>query len=277
MRRRRVEDPALQPLRFKLDPGSKATGMAMILDGQHGAKVVFFGEIVHKPGIKSRLDDRRTHRRGRRHRKTRYRKPHFQNRKRKEGWLPPSLEARVDLALRALAKLRKFAPITDLSVEHVKFDTQKMQNPEISGVEYQQGTLLGYEVREYLLEKWHRRCAYCDAEDGEFQVGHVHPKDLGGSDRVSNLALACSACNTSKNNQLLAEFLARDAGRRRSAAQCQSLYRQESLQAKGAGRMGSHPSRVGPTPDSSSAEGCGGDERHPLAALQPTAGHGAPG
>ncbi len=112
-----------------------------------------------------------------------------------------------------LAKLRELAPITAISVEHVKFDTQKMQNPEISGIEYQQGTLLGYEIREYLLEKWDRRCAYCDAEDVEFQVEHVHPKDLGGLDRVSNLALACSLCNTSKNNQPLTEFLARDAGR----------------------------------------------------------------
>ena len=135
MRRRRVEDPALQSLRFKLDPGSKATGMAMILDGQHGAKVVFFGEIVHKPGIKSRLDDRRTHRRGRRHRKTRYRKPRFQNRKRKEGWLPPSVEARVNQTLHAVHKVRTLAPITAISVEHVKFDTQKMQNSEISGVD----------------------------------------------------------------------------------------------------------------------------------------------
>ena len=31
-----------------------------------------------------------------------------------------------------------------------------MENAEISGVEYQQGELQGYEVREYLLEKWGR-------------------------------------------------------------------------------------------------------------------------
>ncbi len=40
------------------------------------------------------------------------------------------------------------------SVESVKFDTQKMLDPEVSGKEYQQGELEGYEVREYLLEKW---------------------------------------------------------------------------------------------------------------------------
>ena len=59
-------------------------------------------------------------------------------------------------------RIRKYVPITGISQELVKFDTQAMQNPEVSGVEYQQGELAGYEVREYLLEKWDRRCAYCD-------------------------------------------------------------------------------------------------------------------
>ncbi len=58
-------------------------------------------------------------------------------------------------------KLRKLAPISDISQELVKFDTQLMRNPNIQGKEYQQGTLAGYETREYLLEKWKRCCAYC--------------------------------------------------------------------------------------------------------------------
>ena len=99
---RRVKDSALQPLRLKVDPGSKTTGMAMILDGQHGAKGVFFGEIVHKPYIKWRLQARAGVRRGRRFRHTRYRPARFANRKRKAGWLPPSLEARVDQTLHAV-------------------------------------------------------------------------------------------------------------------------------------------------------------------------------
>jgi 5-methylcytosine-specific restriction endonuclease McrA len=208
----------LQPLRVKLDPGSKTTGVAMTREGAHGTQAIFFAEIVHKTIIKKRLHDRQIHRRSRRFRHTRYRPPRFQNRKRQAGWLPPSLEAGVDQTLHAVAQLRKRAPITDLSVEHVRFDTQKLQNPEISGVEYQQGTLLGYEIREYLLGKWHRRCAYCDTPEADFQLDHVFPQSRGGSDRVSNLALACPACNRSKGNQLLEDFLAQDPGRRRRAA-----------------------------------------------------------
>ena len=196
-----VADSTLQDLCLKLDPGSKTTGMAMILTGFHGPKVVLLGEIAHKAGIKARLDRRRSILRGRRSRHTRYRPARFLNRRRKQGWLPPSLEARVDQTLHAVAKMRSLTPITNLSVEHVRFDTQKMQDPEIRGVEYQQGTLLGYEVREYLLDKWDRHCAYCDTSQADFQIDHVYLKNLGGSDRVANLALACPACNASKDNQ----------------------------------------------------------------------------
>jgi len=134
---RTADASRFQPPRAKFDPGSKTTGVAMLLEGANGSHAIFFGEIVHKVDIKAKLDARRALRRGRRYRQTRYRKPRFQNRKRQAGWLPPSLAAQVTQSLHALAKIRKLAPITDLSVEHVRFDTQKLETPEISGVAYQ--------------------------------------------------------------------------------------------------------------------------------------------
>jgi len=84
----------------------------------------------------------------------------------------------------------------------------KMANPEISGVEYQQGTLLGYEIREYLLEKWGRECAYCGEKDTPLQIEHIDPKANGGSNRISNLTLSCNTCNQEKGRQSLADFFA---------------------------------------------------------------------
>jgi len=191
-----------EPLRLKLDPGSKTTGMAVMSDA---GRVIFLGELNHKKGIKMALESRRSLRRGRRNRKTRYRKPRFLNRTRAKGWLPPSLEARVNQTLNAAAKLRNLLPIAAISTEHVKFDTQLMENPEISGVEYQQGELLGYEIREYLLEKWGRKCAYCGAENVPLEVEHIVPKTRGGSNRLSNLAIACTPCNQEKNNMTAEE------------------------------------------------------------------------
>jgi hypothetical protein len=90
---------------------------------------------------------------------------------------------------------------------------QLMQNPEISGIAYQQGTLAGYEVREYLLEKFDRCCAYCDRKAVPLQMEHIQAKARGGSNRVSNLTLACGPCNAKKAAQDIRDFLAKDPTR----------------------------------------------------------------
>ena len=203
---RLVAQSVLHDLRLKLDPGAKTTGVAVTLAGAKGMHVPFRGEIRHKTTIKAKLDARRSLRRGRRHRKTRYRPARFNNRRRKEGWLPPSLEARVNHTLHAVEKLRKGLPLTAIRVEHVKFDRQQRENEAIQGIAYQQGTLWGYEVREYLLEKWGRACAYCGQIHIPLEIEHIVPKSRGGSNRISNLTLACHDCNQAKDNKTAAEF-----------------------------------------------------------------------
>jgi 5-methylcytosine-specific restriction endonuclease McrA len=205
--KRVVEQPEVKSLRVKLDPGSKTTGIAIVNDVT--GEVVFAAELTHRgQAIKSALDDRRGVRRARRNRKTRYRKARWFNRKnKKKGWLPPSLESRIANTLTWVQRLSRYCPITAISMELVKFDLQQMEHPEISGVEYQQGTLAGYEIREYLLEKWKRQCAYCGAKDTPLQIEHIHPRAKGGTNRISNLALACEKCNTAKGTQDIKDFL----------------------------------------------------------------------
>lgn len=188
--------------RLKIDYGSRHTGIAILKD----SIVVWMAQLHHKTGIKKDLDERRSMRRNRRNRNTRYRKPRFMNRKRKEGWLPPSLQSRVDNIESWVQSLRKFCPITHISYENCKFDPQLMEKPEISGIEYQQGELQGYEVREYLLEKFARKCVYCGADNVPLEVEHIIPKIRGGSNRVSNLTLACRDCNQKKGNKTAEEF-----------------------------------------------------------------------
>jgi 5-methylcytosine-specific restriction endonuclease McrA len=213
--KREIEMPEVAPLRLKIDPGSKTTGMAVINDAS--GEVVFAAELTHRgQTIKNALDDRRAIRRGRRNRHTRYRFPKWQKHPKnarsahqKVGWLPPSLESRISNVLTWTRRLMRFCPIAAISQELVRFDMQAMDNPEISGVEYQQGTLQGYELREYLLEKWNRTCAYCGAKDIPLQVEHIHPRANGGSNRASNLTLACEKCNIAKGTQDIAVFLAK--------------------------------------------------------------------
>ena len=203
---------AVQGLELKFDPGSKTTGIAVVANCKQGRKVVWAGELNHRgQAIKNNLLSRRQVRRGRRNRKTRYRQPRFLNRTRPEGWIAPSLQSRVDNVFNWAKRLMNFAPISGIVVETVRFDTQLMQNPEISGVEYQQGELAGYEVREYLLEKWGRKCAYCGAENLPIEVEHIVPRTKGGSDRTSNLTLSCRPCNQAKGSRDIREFLGHDS------------------------------------------------------------------
>ncbi len=205
--KREVRAPAVVPLRLKIDPGARTSGLALVNDAT--GDVVWAAELLHRGSrITKRLEERRAVRRKRRARFTRYRKARFHNRPRRKDMLPPSLESRVQNLLTWVARLSRLTPITHLSVELVRFDLQGMQKPEMQGVEYQQGTLWGYEVREYLLEKWQRSCAYCGARDRPLQVEHIQPRARGGTDRISNLALACSRCNTAKGTQEISAFLA---------------------------------------------------------------------
>ena len=202
---KKVSHPSKNKLQLKIDPGSVTTGLA-ILDG---SKVIWVAELNHRGFlIKKKLDSRRASRRLRRSR-LRYRKPRFLNRTRHQGWLPPSLKHRVLTTMTWVKRLIKYCPIGSIAVELVRFDTQILQHPEIFGIEYQQGELAGYEVREYLLEKWGRKCTYCGQENIPLQIEHIIPKSKGGSNRISNLAIACKKCNQKKGNQSIEKFLAK--------------------------------------------------------------------
>ena len=117
------------------------------------------------------------------------------------GWIAPSLMSRVFNIHTWVNRLSKAYPITQLAVEHVKFDMQLMENPEISGVEYQQGTLFEAEMWEYLLEKFGRKCFYCGKKDTPLEKEHILPKAKGGTNRVSNLTISCRDCNIEKGNR----------------------------------------------------------------------------
>ena len=202
-----VKSPT-EDLRLKIDPGSKFTGIALVNDGT--GEVVWGADIQHRGMvIKNALESRRSLRRGRRGRKTRYRQPRFLNRTRAKGWLAPSLMSRVENVITWVNRLRKLAPIAAISQELVRFDTQIMENPEVSGVEYQQGELAGYEVREYLLEKFNRQCVYCGAVDTRLEIEHLIPRSKGGSNRVSNLAISCHKCNQKKGAKDIKDFLSK--------------------------------------------------------------------
>jgi 5-methylcytosine-specific restriction endonuclease McrA len=157
------------------------------------------------------LRQRSAYRRRRRGKNLRYRPQRINNRSRPQGWLPPSLRHRVDTTVAWACRLQRWAPLTAVHVERVAFDVRAAEHGQpLLSVEYCHGTLHGTEVREYLLTKWNRTCAYCGATGVPLNIEHIRPRSRGGSDRISNLALACVPCNEAKAARPIEEFLAHD-------------------------------------------------------------------
>ncbi|MFQ6062653.1 MAG: RNA-guided endonuclease IscB, partial [Methanosarcinales archaeon] len=122
--------------------------------------------------------------------------------------LAPSVKSKADSIIHEVKRLSKILPVSEIILEVASFDTQKMTNPNINGVQYQQGTLHGYEIKQYLLTKYGHKCVYCKGKSGDkiLQVEHVIPSSRGGTDRVSNLVIACKTCNMQKGNKTASEF-----------------------------------------------------------------------
>ena len=191
-----------QPGTVGVDTGSQVVGIATTANGE----VVFQAEVHLRNDIVAKMAVRRQYRRNRRGRKTRYRAPRFANRRRPSGWLPPSLRSKWEATIKAIRFVASLFPIRQINIEVAGFDTQKLQTPEISGIAYQQGELCGYHLREYLLAKWQRTCAYCGVKGVPLQIEHIVPRSRGGSDRASNLTVACEPCNRRKGTQTAEEF-----------------------------------------------------------------------
>lgn len=188
-----------QDCHIGVDTGSKHIGLAVTSED----KVLFKAEVELRQDVKSNLDTRRIYRRDRRNRKTRYRKPRFLNRKRSEKWLPPSLQNRINHTFRWINELCKLVPNPKLHIEVGKFDTAKMINPDIQGVDYQQGQTYGfYDERYFVFVRDNYTCQCCGKSKYKvLQTHHIIYRSNGGSNRVDNLITVCTDCHTYENHQ----------------------------------------------------------------------------
>ena len=216
----------IQPMTLGVDSGAIHSGYSIA--NEH--REYYNAEVIARDNISYRISDRRMYRQNRRSRKTRYRKPRFNNRKnKKKGWLPPSLEQKVAVQLNEIDHLHRHFPIETIIVEVAEFDIQKIKNPDISGKDYQQGTLQGYNIRNYLLEKYGRKCFYCDKEVSNFEVEHMIPKAKGGSNRIDNLTLSCHSCNQKKGTLTAEEFIKQTLPAEKVAKKLKQLSNEKRL------------------------------------------------
>ena len=183
-----------QKVTLGVDSGSRHIGISATTKD----KVLFEADVELLNDIVDLLSTRRELRHSRRNRKIRYRKPRFDNRKRKDGWLVPSVQQKVDSHLTMIEKVRKILPISDIVAEVASFDIQKIKNPSIRGAEYQQGEQLDFwNVREYVLFRDGHTCQCCKgkSKDKILNVHHIESRKTGG-DAPNNLITLCETCHT---------------------------------------------------------------------------------
>ncbi|WP_323091213.1 RNA-guided endonuclease IscB [Allobaculum sp. JKK-2023] len=185
-----------------VDAGSKHIG----LSASSETKELLAWDVECRTDIPELISTRKEARQARRHRKTRYRAPRFKNRARSQqnqvqskqkGWLAPSVEHKIDTHLNRIAAVQKILPVTKIVVETASFDTQKLKNPDISGIEYQQGEQTGFwNVREYVLCRDNHECQHCHGKkkDPILNVHHTESRKTGGNS-PSNLITLCETCH----------------------------------------------------------------------------------
>ena len=188
----------IQNVSIGIDTGSKHIGVALTSEN----KILVKGEITLRNDIKSNIDVRKFFRKNRRNRKTRHRKSRFLNRKRYKGWLPPSLQSRIDNTFFWIDKFCSLVQNPELHIEVGKFDVAKMINPIIKGEEYQNGDCKGYyNLRYYVFERDEYICQVCKKKNKILHIHHIIYRSKGGTDRVNNLITVCSDCHTDKNHK----------------------------------------------------------------------------
>lgn len=182
-----------QNINLGVDAGSKHIGISATTKD----KVLFESDVELRNDIVNLLSTRRQNRRTRRNRKTRYRKPRFNNRKRKDGWLAPSIQNKIDTHLTVIRKVHEILPISEIIIEVASFDIQKIKNPMISGIEYQQGSQIDFwNVREYVLFRDGHTCQCCKgkSKDKILNVHHIESRHTGGN-APNNLITLCETCH----------------------------------------------------------------------------------
>ena len=182
-----------QDVSLGIDAGSKHIGVSASSE----KKEMLAAQVELRSDIVKLISTRRELRRNRRNRKTRYRKARFDNRKKKDGWIAPSVEQKIESHLKVIRLVHKLLPITKTTIEVAQFDAQKIKNPDINGEDYQQGEQMGFwNVREYVLARDGHKCVHCKgkSKDPILNVHHLESRKTGGNS-PSNLVTLCETCH----------------------------------------------------------------------------------
>jgi len=182
-----------QEISCGVDSGYSHIGFSCVTERQELVR----GEVAVDNFTVKHLIEKSMYRKNRRN-KLRYREPRYLNRKRSDGWLPPSVERRYQTHIHLITLLKKLLPISDIIVETASFDIQKLNNPEITSEGYQQGSLYKSNVRAFILAREKNTCQLCKegySKTDHWHKHHIIPRSQGGTDKPDNIALLHEKCH----------------------------------------------------------------------------------
>ena len=183
----------VQEVTLGVDAGSRTVGLSATTD----RKELYCCEAELRNDVKNLISTRRELRRGRRSRNNRHRARRIDNRRRPEGWLPPSTRLKLEEHLKAVRRVTEILPVSRIVVEVAPFDTQLLKNPDIEGKEYQEGPRHGFwNTREYVLYRDGHECQACHgkSKDPVLNVHHIESRKTGGNS-PDNLVTLCGTCH----------------------------------------------------------------------------------
>ena len=118
----------------------------------------------------------------------------FNNRKRINGWLTPSARQLVQMHVNAIKLISTFLPISNISIERVCFDFQKLENENIRNWQYSKGILYGFkDYKDYINQLQFSKCLMCDNKINHYH--HIVQRSKNGSNTPKNIVGLCNNCH----------------------------------------------------------------------------------
>lgn len=190
-----------QPIELGIDAGYSNVGFSAVAAKEE----LLSGTCRLLKGQVERNKKRLMYRRQRRSR-LRYRAPRFDNRRKPEGWLAPSIANKKATHLRLIRLIKKLLPITSTTIEVADFDIQRIEKPELEGEGYQTGEQGGFwNLREYILYRDKHKCQNPACKNHAkaiiLQVHHLGYWKNDHTARPGNLITLCTKCHTPANHQ----------------------------------------------------------------------------
>lgn len=223
-----------QELTLGIDTGSSHIGSAV---SDNDGNIYYMSDTEIRNDITDKMTQRAKYRSNRRHRKTRYRKARWMNRKNsiKTDRFSPTMRSKFHSHEKEIEFVKSILPIKNIVLETGTFDTHLMKNSDLRNPiyrhwGYQQGANYGFEnTKAKVLNRDNYICQHCKGKkrDSKLEVHHIIYRSNGGSDDEDNLVTLCHTCHSDLHHgKIKLKLVGKTKGQLRHATQMNSVRTQ---------------------------------------------------